>query len=101
MEKKKLKLKKDIKVMIVYIIILPIIYLLLDIKNIYNLIAFMSNSNNSMTNESVSVAPKVDYMSLAKDGLDQTCIALKNCDGYESLIGVLKDINSELRTNWS
>ena len=42
MEKKKLKLKKDIKVMIVYIIILPIIYLLLDIKNIYNLIAFMS-----------------------------------------------------------
>ena len=42
MKKKKLKLKKDIKVIIVYIIILPIIYLLLDINNIYNLIAFMS-----------------------------------------------------------
>ena len=42
MKKKKLKLKKDIKVIILYIIILPIIYLLLDINNIYNLIAFMS-----------------------------------------------------------
>ena len=68
-------------------------------QNFDDLIVFMSNSNSSMTNESVSVAPKVDYMSLAKDGLDQTCIALKNCDGYELLIGVLKDINSELKTN--
>lgn len=39
---KKLRLKKDIKVIIIYMIILPIIYLLLDINNIYNLIAFMS-----------------------------------------------------------
>lgn len=68
-------------------------------QNFDDLMTFMSVSNTSTTNESISVASKVNYMDLAKNGLDQTCIALKNCDGYESLIGVLKDINSELKTN--
>ena len=67
-------------------------------QNFDDLMTFMSDSNTSTTNESISVASKVDYMDLAKNGLDQTCIALKNCDGYESLIGILKDINSELKT---
>lgn len=55
-------------------------------------------SSDTSVNESIAIAPKVYYIDLAKGGLSQACMALKNCAGYEPLIGVLKDINSELKT---
>lgn len=52
--------------------------------------------SDAITNESLSVPAKVDYIDLASNCISRACLALASSDNYKSLIGNLKDIKSEL-----
>ncbi len=66
-----------------------------DCVNEFN--AFIEYFTYEKLDESLFVPAKVDYTDLASRGISQACVALKNCKNYEPLIGILKDINSELK----
>lgn len=46
--------------------------------------------------ESLCVPAKIDYIDLAGKGLSQACYALGKTDNFVNLVGMLKDIKSEL-----
>lgn len=49
--------------------------------------------------ESLCVPAKIDYIDLAGKGLSQACYALGKTDNFVNLVGMLKDIKSELTTS--
>ena len=48
--------------------------------------------------ECLSIPSKTDYIDLANKGLSQACYALNNVDNFKSLVGMIRDIKSELAT---
>lgn len=54
---------------------------------------------SEVVKESICVPAKTDYIDLASKGLSQACFALNKVDNFKELVGMLKDIKSELATS--